>query len=169
MVEKMTGRFKDELAFQRWLVERLNVQRWHAQLMPESIQHPGIPDLNAAHYVGLELWAEVKYARKPQDIARVDGLDLPRELTAQQRSWLMSRDRWSGAMTKCGVLVGWCTRADEYVTFCPIGVWDEWQRNSVMAWGLWKYTISLRHLESGRADFFALVTEGFPPGSLPER
>lgn len=161
----MTGRFKDELDFQRWLVERLNVQRWHPTLLPESIQTPGIPDLNAAHMTGLELWAEVKYARKPQDIhAKKMRLDHP--LTPQQRSWLLYRSRWSGDCTRCAVIVGWSTRAEEYISCVLIEEWDKWIENPVMAWGLASFTIGMHYVESGRADFVQMVTSGFPPGSL---
>lgn len=162
----MTGRFANELEFQRWLLERFNVQRWHPTLIPDSPQHPGLPDLNACHLIGLEVWAEVKYARKPQDIhGKTMRLDHP--LTPQQRSWLMTHDKWSGPMTKCVVMVGWCTNAGEYLTAVPIDEWDEWIQNPVMAWGLCKYTIGIHHVDSGRADMVQLLTAGFPPGSLP--
>lgn len=147
--------------FQNWAVETLQDMGCHAQLIEGDAKHPGIPDLSVGIKHGLEVWAELKCWKKEHDCYDLvkTAMRKERELTAQQRSWLLKRQSMGGSL--CGVLVAWRTKhGAAYVSFVPIEDWEHVLDWNLATLALSEYTETLNRLlrwDSSLYTMFRLV------------
>lgn len=152
--------FRNETHFQEWVVENITVYSGHAQPLAGDDRHPGIPDLSAG-VAGMEVWAEIKLWREEHDVYCTvgDAMKRERELTAQQRRWLLERSKRGNSL--CGVLIAWRNKhGAAYVSFIPIDVWGE-----VLGWNfatlaLSHYTDTLNRLLAEKTNIVVLLSGG---------
>ena len=145
--------FRNEANFQEWLVKNITKYGGHSQSFSGDDRYPGIPDLSIAS-LGVDTWAEVKLWRKEyyihtpiKDIMKSTS---ERQLTAQQRKWLMERADNGSAM--CGVLVCWRDHSTRYISFIPIqelGRISEWNLSGL---ALSRFSDTLDSFLSGKTN-----------------
>lgn len=96
--------WNSEAEFQKWALDRLTEQGWHAHPLQEDTLRPGLPDVTAAHPDVGDCWFELKCVQQWRwvyDPLRV-VMRASRNLTPQQYAWLYQRHKCG---PKCGVLI----------------------------------------------------------------
>lgn len=156
--------FQLEKNFQTFVLERFAAERWHTHPMPEDSRHPGLPDISAAKVQAGEYWLELKCGSRVLSVH--DRMKLKHPLTSQQKWWLQRRQSSlpSFALNRCGVLVSFCTAADDYVAWVPIAIWEERATQDIIVWCMSPFTARLSWLQSGECSLERLLQGGMTPG-----